>query len=445
MLCFIGFYGCHCQSDTELYESVEHLKAEYKEIANRKCKPRIIHDVTFGDPWWQEVFVKHREDIKFRDEAWTICSNISSTGLPTRKLFDSIHVIIKNTNVTELAAYPLDETIRQETQIFIMNDNHVETINKIFFQTFRQMYLIDIKRNNILWLPEGLFAYEAEKSMTIDLSCNRISTVGYTTFNSTFILYLNLKQNKLANLNFILPPNIRNLELSSNLITQISLDIFQNVTKLEILRLENNHISTLPRGCFQNLIKLQKLSLANNKIFNLKPHGIFSGLQNLHTLNFSTTALRDVSLFVTKSLENLNTLDISNNYIRKFDLESIKSVLSKLETVIIHNNPIFKCSYWPQILNEFGVSSVNIEAAIGDVKITVCTRDSINNQDLSMYFNKTFGSIKSVIYLVVLFAIIAVLAVDFVKLIIFCSVKLCDSNKRNNKFVSELIDVNSII
>lgn len=167
---------------------------------------------------------------------------------------------IEDSNITTLTFFSIPDIILSVGGMKI-NNVFVKQVKEDAFHRFTNVREINLQHNSISSLPHGLFSSNT-KLNTIDLSYNNISFVASTTCSSHTIYFLNLKHNKLDNLNFTLPLNLANLELSFNSISYIAQNFFFGMTALNSLSLENNNLKTLSVGCFKDLNSLEELSLA---------------------------------------------------------------------------------------------------------------------------------------------------------------------------------------
>ncbi|XP_015589971.1 protein toll [Cephus cinctus] len=161
-------------------------------------------------------------------------------------------------------------------------------------------------------------------------------------------------------------PNVTKLVLSSNSLTRLSSDffndfpelkwldlrennvqlpagIFESVPKLELLELGNNMIEVIDPAVFRNLTKLKLLNLWKNKLTELKPD-TFEKLISLESLDIHSNELTTLPLGIFSQLGNLTVLNLyrnnfssfpegllSNNFnLRKFDLFDNRQNLTTL-------------------------------------------------------------------------------------------------------------------
>ena len=101
--------------------------------------------------------------------------------------------------------------------------------------------------------------------------------------------------------------NLQNLDLSGNMITEITVNDLQ-FPKLKILSLAGNNLSKLPADVFRNTTQLEQLDLSGNKITDTAD-AVFSCTPNLRTINGLHTISTPTNLF--QSLNRLKTLSIT--------------------------------------------------------------------------------------------------------------------------------------
>lgn len=202
----------------------------------------------------------------------------------------------------------------------------------------------------------------------MDLSNNNIRNIRNDAFRNLFVLdYLNLSRNAIGNLNsasFAIAdtPVLTKLDLSYNMITEISSEPFSHLPSLRYLHLENNQIKNLADDCFTSLKSLWRLNLRNNKLtaLNMTLMSLKSlqtldvSLNNLHKLlsfeinrcgallfvNMSYNAIEGVESNCFNQAFSLQKLDLSNNKIVS-PIENIMFVNNnQLETLNFYNNSI---------------------------------------------------------------------------------------------------------
>uniref|UniRef100_A0A8R1YFS5 Ig-like domain-containing protein n=1 Tax=Pristionchus pacificus TaxID=54126 RepID=A0A8R1YFS5_PRIPA len=143
-------------------------------------------------------------------------------------------------------------------------------------------------------------------------------------------------------------------DISSNLITSISSQVWNQVPSLKSLNLANNRLRAIPSGAFHPLRRLESLSLAANSIDSFHKAAL-TGLDELTSLDVSSNRLAAIiedSSIVHYTLPKLTKLNFANNSMRqipanctartKFDVSYLQcvSTVSRLTTLDVRSNDI---------------------------------------------------------------------------------------------------------
>lgn len=120
---------------------------------------------------------------------------------------------------------------------------------------------------------------------SLNLNSNRISYVEEDAMGRMELLAeLHLSHNKLFHVPRSLPDNLEVLDLSYNLIQNISNADFLNLSALKELSISNNQIHFIEESVFASLASLRILDLSRNPVLVLPP---LTGLKQLQVLNLS--------------------------------------------------------------------------------------------------------------------------------------------------------------
>ncbi|KFU95923.1 Leucine-rich repeat-containing protein 66, partial [Chaetura pelagica] len=143
---------------------------------------------------------------------------------------------------------------------------------------------------------------------------------------------------------------LKHLNLSNNLISEVSLTTFRNLPILETLNLNDNAIHTLTldipmpgHGSQKNgkdsrlLPALKVLSVERNNL-NTVPRGL-GLLQSLHTVHFSSNGIRQIDLNDFQNCSQLKDINLQNNKITEIHPEAFRD-LNKLQVVNLHGNAL---------------------------------------------------------------------------------------------------------
>ncbi|KAM3911191.1 transforming growth factor beta activator LRRC33-like [Leptodactylus fuscus] len=150
-----------------------------------------------------------------------------------------------------------------------------------------------------------------------------------------------------------LPDNLKTLDLSHNLIQELTNISMSNLNKLEHLNIEHNHLETIDYGALHALVRLRSLNLASNRLHKhyLFHKGVLDSLQILKRLNVANNNLdgdmvrcylSDITSLVHLDLSwnaieilfsgmfdgvpRLIELDLSNNYIAEIERGTLDSL-----------------------------------------------------------------------------------------------------------------------
>ncbi|XP_050540452.1 leucine-rich repeat and immunoglobulin-like domain-containing nogo receptor-interacting protein 2 [Daktulosphaira vitifoliae] len=178
-------------------------------------------------------------------------------------------------------------------QLPINIPNNITTIH------FTEVYISHTINNQIL---------KDDKLVNLTWSMSNITTVG--PLNKSELIYLDLSYNLINNISssfFVNIPRLQYLDLSNNHISSLSDNTFSSLNLIENINLENNLFQTLSQDIFKESVGLRYLSLGNFNLLTI-PNGIFSNLENLEYLNIGNSGIQ----YIQSSIGDLNNLKILN-------------------------------------------------------------------------------------------------------------------------------------
>lgn len=187
------------------------------------------------------------------------------------------------------------------------------------------------------------------------------------------------------------------LDLSGNLLSQLSTEQFRNMINLRIVNLSKNRIRSLPRNIFEGS-RIESLDLSSNMI-GIVPSGAFIEIgYTLRDLNLAENNIEhlDSTTFPTSQLTWLN---LANNRLTILPDNSFVS-LTKLLTLNLSNNTLqanFKelFHYLPELQELFMENC-------GFKKIPIIPISNLNILDLSYNEIEDSTNIEQVKYLKIL-------------------------------------------
>jgi len=117
--------------------------------------------------------------------------------------------------------------------------------------------------------------------------------------------------------------NLENLDLSNNKLQELHYVLAENVDNLIDLNLSNNNISSLSQFKDMKLNNLINLNLSFNQISDMECLGLQNNFEKLETLNLSNNKIQRLKIINKKSLKHL---DLFKNEINEGIVEFIENV-----------------------------------------------------------------------------------------------------------------------
>ncbi|XP_053378723.1 uncharacterized protein LOC128548264 [Mercenaria mercenaria] len=212
----------------------------------------------------------------------------------------------------------------------VLRENNFERLNIEVISRNSKLQSVDLSRCNIRFLHPRLLS-SFPLLTRIDISHNRLNEMmtedirvfGNMFRNLTMLSYVNLASNHLTNLPrdiFKCNSNLEVIDLSSNLLTQVSFDV-EIINKIKMINLAKNMIRILNDASMARLNILLYTSTKNVLMMNENPISCSSCdcLSSLTWLIHSESAIKDFS--VMKCLdEDANKVDITQNVINNVQI-----------------------------------------------------------------------------------------------------------------------------
>jgi Leucine-rich repeat (LRR) protein len=258
--------------------------------------------------------------------------------------------------------------------------NGVKSLPRDLFD--KQQSLKKLSLNNI----EDMFLFDPESQIdTLDLSGSFLYRINYDWFSSFKSLrFLNLSRTQIHDLHnnsFSTLLSLTNLDLSfnnitdfpkglfkasintlfalnvsNNLIKNVSMNTFESLKSLEKLDMGHNALNYIDEHAFADLFMLTELVLDDNKIVHLSSDTLFDQ-SNLMDLRIARNTITELPPKLFRNVHSLKRLDISGNNIQTLPQDLFESVYH-LEYLSLSGNPVHcDCSFMS--LRE-GLPRVNI-------------------------------------------------------------------------------------
>lgn len=203
------------------------------------------------------------------------------------------------------------------------------------FGILEELETLNLQGNVIIDIPKSLLLLTNIKEL--DLSQNLINYLpqGFGK-NQKKLKLLNLSENHLRSIdsNYRYLENLKILKLNSNNLNHLY-DVFGKLKNLKIFSLSNNEISEIPPSIL-NLSKLKRLDLSRNRLNQIP---LISNLKNLDFLNLSSNKLTYIPNTIG-TLSNLTTLNLIENELN--DLPNEIEDLKKLKVLALDSNKLSK-------------------------------------------------------------------------------------------------------
>lgn len=324
------------------------------------------------------------------------------TSLPSA-LFSTLHKM-KRLSLKNNTLQSLNISLPASLEYLDLSFNTMTFLDESLFSNMHQLEVLKLDNNNLSSISSQLFTTN-NSLKEINLMDNKISLIGNVTLSVLLnkIYSLNLQNNKLQSLNFTLPPFLKHIDISFNLLSSINENSFpeeierislvynslitvppqllHQLQGLKEINLSSNKITLLPKQIFAFNINLELLYLDYNKLtvvnfelpqslisinlsgnlIHLIQDNVFHGLKALQQLYLHHNLLNSTAYktFIISDLQNLVSLDISYNYFNTIDVADVKKHLSKLYYLSLEGNK-FECSYLTSIIIQLRNSSIFI-------------------------------------------------------------------------------------
>lgn len=213
-----------------------------------------------------------------------------------------------------------------------------------------QVEHLDLSYNNMDTLPNALFCPFVHLKL-LNLSHNNlpdvssfgiVHTAGLPCLHT--VTHMDLSHNHLdampESVGLATLKNLRVLNLSSNVISEIGDLAFQTLNNIEVVDLSNNRIRKLPDKMIRTCIEIRELHLGNNLLTTL-PVAFFGGLSKLVVVDLSGNQLTSAIFIQDFMIDQIRlvVLDLSRNQFRTIPNDIFVSLYS-LQILSLENNDL---------------------------------------------------------------------------------------------------------
>ena len=260
------------------------------------------------------------------------------------RMKDPNNVIELDLSDNELDGYIPIETLNKFTNIQSINlhKNYIHGINSSIFLIFDHLHYLNLSDNAFKYLTPNLFCTFPFLKI-LDLSYNNFNYFLVPTFNrcTQHLETLKLVSTNIKSLyKFEVFPNLIELDLNGNELSEIRNSLFWGLSKLQTLKMSTTYIKTLPEDIFRDTTQLEVLEFTNNELDSLELV-LFSSLTKLKRLSI---AYNQLTLLNITMLYNLPSLE-------KLYMEHLPLICScelyKFITIVREKNIYIKNIYHP--------------------------------------------------------------------------------------------------
>lgn len=227
-------------------------------------------------------------------------------------------------------------------QSLFLQHNEIADVAGEAFAGLSALRVLNVSRNRLEALPEGLFA-SCRELREIYLQGNALFELAGGVFQRLEqLLVLDLSDNRLGSDRvddgtFVGLIRLIVLNLSHNALTRVDARTFKDLFFLQILDLRNNSIGYIEDNAFLPLYNLHTLNLAENRLYHVSAP-LFNGLFVLSKLTLSNNLLVTIDSQAFRNCSDLKELDLSSNSLQTVP-EALHD-LSFLKTLDLGENQI---------------------------------------------------------------------------------------------------------
>ncbi|XP_077292100.1 insulin like growth factor binding protein acid labile subunit convoluted [Arctopsyche grandis] len=244
-----------------------------------------------------------------------------------------------------------------------LSDNQINNVSIRAFDGLLQLLALSLRNNNIYYIPNGAF-FGLVSLRSLDLSQNHLERIENKTNglldDCLSLDRVNLSYNKIS---FIgrksfpsdpyIPYNLKEIDLSHNVMPVITSDLMFGTKKLQVLNISNNILNDIRKNVIGNLTSLRLLDLSNNGLNDLtSDKELFRLPPNINIINLSNNALLRLPINHLHAAPNLTILDVRNNTLEYFDDELVDKMKNKNLQVHFGGNPL-SCDCFTRPLKHF--------------------------------------------------------------------------------------------
>ncbi|KAH6930843.1 hypothetical protein HPB50_019729 [Hyalomma asiaticum] len=268
----------------------------------------------------------------------------------------------------------------------ILSNNPLTSLSRLNFFGSRLQY-IDASHVGLERIPQSLTRYVRD----LRLSRNNITHITLGDLDSyPHLSLLVLDDNAIEDVEddaLGRQEYLARLWLNGNRLTRVPMNLPQTLVALYI---EENLITELPANSFLGLSKLEQLFLQRNQIRNISESAL-SDLVNLKTLDLQANLIEVLPNHVFSNLSNLQTLDISQNLLQLLEPQCFQGLdaLQTLHMSRIANKVGFQEYVFDPLKKLIKLEMYDSSKLVADIMTSPRTLHGLRNvQELNIMHNK---------------------------------------------------------
>lgn len=240
-----------------------------------------------------------------------------------------------------------------------LKGNGIESIKPSAFEDLANLQTLNLRNNSLRKLDGSMFqGLVSVEHILFDF--NNIRSIENGTFDGlAYLSTLDLEHNVLNKIpaDLLETAKLKVLDLSSNAFASLQFGGISS-DSLEEVTIRNVQFVELEEAFTEGFPNVRKMDLSGNMLTQLN-FSVFFHNSMLNTLNFSSNRISSLIISESVELPSLKVLDLSNNKLRDFDYQSFFSTLPGALDLNLGSNP-FSCGLVYQLTEFFKFENVKV-------------------------------------------------------------------------------------
>eukprot|EP00095_Tigriopus_kingsejongensis_P001501 snap_masked-scaffold1086_size63525-processed-gene-0.0 protein:Tk01501 transcript:snap_masked-scaffold1086_size63525-processed-gene-0.0-mRNA-1 annotation:"hypothetical protein DAPPUDRAFT_300683" len=283
-------------------------------------------------------------------------------------------------------------------QQLLLNDNRIKKLDSQSFVEMTRLLILSLEGNQIRQLPDETFQ-NLHRLQRLDLAYNRLESLNFAAFDSIGTLShlaIDLSHNQLQALRvnrsntYPTLSNIMSLDLSYNNISFVEVTFFEPVQNdLKILNLSRNIISEITPDDVGQLRRIRVLDLSHNCISHIEDP-TFGAANKLSSLYLNHNRLTSLHGKLLRNQKRLQVVDLSHNFLETLPEELF--LRTSLEIFKVAHNRLYEIPV--KALNPVQSSLKYLDLSAN--QITTISDSQLNQIQLLVYLNLEGNKISTI-------------------------------------------------